>query len=358
MSSPNKKGSDLVAFWYKPHYQCGWDGTTPQEAADFINQQMDIDGLVAADFVGISEWTSNITIGNPSEYGVIGSVCGYAITDYTSSVALFYKKKSWELQESYPKSSQCNTIPVPPWEGPHIGKVCVDQVTPDDENCCSCTYSKEEYKFGDDLELNLGQRPWVAGIFKNKANVNERKVCVVSGEVPHPLSNTTFDNLNGILTSDPKPYSIQKYLCTLDDTHRCVRNLTNSSILFGTDVLISEVTKFCGDIPIIFMADTNAAMGYVTTGSMFLDKPLSLLQDATPLSPYTCCNDTFYGGGLNSYASDRIGVSGDELMIDLLEGGSTAPQGPLVGDMTYYCHSPEEHVPLRAYISFKFPYFY
>ena len=101
------------------------------------------------------------------------------------------------------------------------------------------------------------------------------------------------------------------------------------------------------------MADTNAANGFVSTGQFFLSEPMMSLEDYTPLSPYTCCNDTFYGGSSNAYASDRIAVSGDGLTIDLLQGGSTAPGGPLPGDMTYHCHAAEEHSPLRAYISFK-----
>ena len=74
------------------------------------------------------------------------------------------------------------------------------------------------------------------------------------------------------------------------------------------------------------MADNNAAMGFVSTGQLFLSEPLISLKDHAPLSPYTCCNDTFYGGGLNAYESDRIAVSGNELTIDVLQGGSTAPQ--------------------------------
>ena len=113
------------------------------------------------------------------------------------------------------------------------------------------------------------------------------------------------------------------------------------------------MSEFCGDNPVIVMVDTNAGAGYVTTGSMFSIEPMMSLEDYSPLSPHTCCNDTYYGGQLNVYASDRIGVSGSELTIDLLEGGSTAPTGPLPGDMTYHCHATEEHTPLRAHISFK-----
>ena len=69
--------SDVIAFWYKPHFQCnGADGSTPARAARFINQQLEPPTVTttaaaaavpapAADFVGISEWTGpqNLTIG-------------------------------------------------------------------------------------------------------------------------------------------------------------------------------------------------------------------------------------------------------------------------------------------------------
>lgn len=355
--------SDLVAFWYKPHYQCdGSAGTTPQGAADFINKQLVGGDKGGADFLGISEWVvaDNISIGNPAEYGTIGSVCGYGVTDYTTPVALFYKLDAWTLDDSYPKSPSCNFVPVPPWTGPQIGDICVNKTQPDGDNCCSCTFSEKEYSLGNDIGQNLGQRPWVAGIFSSKIsdddgdnNAKTQKVCVVAGEITHPLFNSTLSNLNGKTTSDPKPNSIAQYLCTLLNTRDCVPNLTNSSILFGTDVLVPGVSEFCGNNPVIFMADTNAGMGYISTGSMFSIEPLMSLEGYSPLSPYTCCNDTLYGGELNVYASDRIDVSGSKLTIDLLEGGSSAPAGSLPGDMTYYCHASEEHSPLRAHISFK-----
>ena len=121
-----------------------------------------------------------------------------------------------------------------------------------------------------------------------------------------------------------------------------------------TDTLTAGVTEFCGtDIPIIFMADTNVGMGYVATGSLFLEEPLrSLANDATE-NAYTCCNDTSYGGVLNAFASDRIAVTSTALTMDRLEGGSVAPNGPLPFGMRYQCAATEEHLPLRAHISFQ-----
>jgi len=357
--TPSSKESDLVAFWYKPHYQCdGAYGSTPQEAADFINKQLvgsDDDGTMITDFVGVSEWVNNMSIGNPTDYGVIGSVCGYGHTPYTTSISLFYNLNKWLLEESYPKNHNlCNFVPTPPWTG-NIGEICLNKTIPDDDNCCSCVYSKDEYAFGDDIGLNLGQRPWVGGIFTNIQS--KKTVCVIAGEIPHPILNSTLYNLNGAPyadSDDPKPYTYATYLCTLLNTNECIPNFSNTSILFGTDVLVPGISEFCGDNPLIFMADTNAAMGYVTTGSMFSSQPMMFLRDYSSFSsPYTCCNDTFYGGQLNAYASDRISVSGNELTIDLLQGGSIAPAGTLPNDMGYRCHSSEEHTPLRAYISFK-----
>ena len=238
--SPLPTESDLIAFWYKPHYQCdGYSETTPQEAANFINEQL-VSGDTGADFAGISEWVgaNNISIGNPTDYGTVGSVCGYGNTDYTTPVALFYKLDAWTLDDAYPKSQSCNFVPVPPWTGPQIGDICLNKTQPDGDNCCSCTFSDKEYALGNDIGNNLGQRPWVAGVFSKRAKSNESnekevKVCVVAGEVTHPLLNSTVYNLNGKLTPDPQPYSIAPYLCTLLNTNECVPNLQNSSILFG-----------------------------------------------------------------------------------------------------------------------------
>jgi len=367
--------SDVIAFWYKPHFQCnGADGSTPARAARFINQQLEPPTTVttttaavpapAADFVGISEWIGpqNLTIGNPEKYGVIGAVCGYGKTEYTTPMALFYRYEHWSLQESYPTSSyKCNVVPTLPWTGPQIGPVCKDKVSPTAGNCCSCTYSEQEYQLGNALNANLGQRPWVAGKFVSKTTTHRPKqeICVVAGEVPHPLQNTTLTNLNGQMIPwndpNPPPFTAELYQCTSTlPLSKCIPNLSNSSILFGTDTLTAGVTEFCGtDIPIIFMADTNVGMGYVATGSLFLEEPLrSLASDATE-NAYTCCNDTSYGGVLNAFASDRIAVTSQALTMDRLEGGSVAPNGPLPFGMRYQCAATEEHLPLRAHISFQ-----
>lgn len=59
-----------------------------------------------------------------------------------------------------------------------------------------------------------------------------------------------------------------------------------------------------------------------------------------------------YGKGYNRYASDRIAASLDTLRIDKLEGGSVAPGGPvMVEGLSYKCHSNQEHLPLRAFIT-------
>ena len=74
-------------------------------------------------------------------------------------------------------------------------------------------------------------------------------------------------------------------------------------MVFGSDTLIAQATEFCQGNPMIFMADTNAGSGEVTTGSLFLQEPMSLLEDYnvdTASSPYTCCNDTESGYGMNA----------------------------------------------------------
>jgi len=125
-------------------------------------------------------------------------------------------------------------------------------------------------------------------------------------------------------------------------------------IRIRTSTLVSGVTRFCGDNPIIFMTDSNAGMGYVSTSEMFLSEPMMSLTDHERLSSYTCCNSTAKEEGQsNNYAADRIAVSKNKLTIDKLHGGSKEPAGDLPSDMTYQCHSAEEHTPLRAHISFK-----
>ena len=74
----------------------------------------------------------------------------------------------------------------------------------------------------DEWGQGLGQRPWVAGIYKRKADATELCVVacveikfqaphaddamtlistqVVAGEFPHPLANQTLWNLNGAPT--------------------------------------------------------------------------------------------------------------------------------------------------------------
>ena len=148
-----------------------------------------------------------------------------------------------------------------------------------------------------------------------------------------------------------QPFSIAKYICTTQYSAAvCVPNLDGTSVMFGTDVFVRGVEDFCGARPIVAMLDTNAGMGDFASAEMFLDS--SLQGKPATLQPYTCCNDTDYDGGLNRYASDRVMVAGG-LEIDALEGGSVAPGGPLPDDLSYTCHSNEEHAPIRAHISTK-----
>lgn len=193
-------------------------------------------------FVGVCEWerSKDTPIGNPDSYGSIGAACGFASTPYTTPVVLFYRRDKWSLEASYPPSSNCrDNVPVPnatgSFVGPQIGPVCVDKVTPGEYDCCSCSFSEDEYNKGSAMGQSLGQRAWAGGLFKMKDVTYEGdespKICVVTGEFPHPLSNQTLWDLNGeVVDSDPKPYSIMRYICTsLLNPENCIPNLSGTS---------------------------------------------------------------------------------------------------------------------------------
>ena len=287
--------------------------------------------------------------------------------------------------DSYPSSGNCSDfVPLPPWSNDEYGSVCINKTVPGDSDCCSCVYSEDEYDQADAWGQNLGQRPWVAGIYSGKTGSDREgaTLCVVAGEFPHPLWNLTLANLNGApieskmsettnhtvwsvngmgeLTQEP--YSLQKYACTSQlQSYGCIQTPKKTSILYGSDVIVQGVADFCQDLPIIFMGDFNTGMGDFASDRLFLIPPLRNATSAIDIGdnygqsssslPYTCCNDTSWGGGYNRYSSDRIMVVGETIAIDQVEGGSLAPGGPLPEEMTYQCHAAEEHTPLRAYIS-------
>lgn len=211
--------------------------------------------------------TDDVPIGNPISYGSIGSVCGYASTPYTSPKVLFYRRARWNLEKSYPPSYSCrDTVPIPnvngSFVGPLFGATCVDKVVPGSDTCCSCTFSVNEYNAGNSMGQNTGQRPWTSGLFSLKHSADV-KVCVVTALFPHPLSNQTLWDLNGMGTSNPRPHSIMQYICTsILGQENCVPNENESSFVFGTHAFVDGVLELCGDhtsghYPIIFMADTK-----------------------------------------------------------------------------------------------------
>mmetsp|Transcript_25093 Transcript_25093/g.77369 ORF Transcript_25093/g.77369 Transcript_25093/m.77369 type:complete len:456 (+) Transcript_25093:197-1564(+) len=350
-----KAETDILAVYYKPHFQCGVDaGTTPDESAAFINAQMTFDEPLTRDFVGVSEWAPTAAdvdaIGNPERYGSVAAVCGYGSAQYQTPMVLFHDKQRWDVLDSYPKATKCaDVVFLPPWDGPGVNDaVCVDKTSPGDDDCCSCTFSEEEYRVGKAWNQGTGQRPWVAGLYRKKDA--ETEVCVVAGEFPHPLSNTTLWNLNG----RPAPWgtkAIMRYICTAQyNSDSCIDSLDGGSVVFGTDVFTNGVADFCGDRPTVIMADTNVGAGDFASSRLFKDPRLSV-QGSGELEPYTCCNDSHFDGGFNRYASDRFIVAGNDVQIERLEGGSVAPGGPLPDDLTLKCHVAQEHAPIRARIS-------
>ena len=242
-----KAETDILAVYYKPHFQCGVDaGTTPDESAAFINAQMTFDEPLTRDFVGVSEWAPTAAdvdaIGNPERYGSVAAVCGYGSAQYVrradvpqtsrggaaaatwifrgderkrrrgfdartfgtgarlrrgswmprrrragsgivrrryqTPMVLFHDKQRWDVLDSYPKATKCaDVVFLPPWDGPGVNDaVCVDKTSPGDDDCCSCTFSEEEYRVGKAWNQGTGQRPWVAGLYRKKDA--ETEVCV------------------------------------------------------------------------------------------------------------------------------------------------------------------------------------
>ena len=364
----SKNADEVLVVWYKPHYQCGASsGSTPDEAAAFVNAQLAHNHDQARDFVGVGEWAPTSPgvepLGNPN-YGSVAAVCGYGSDEYKTPVVLFHDRRRWDGLRSYPSSpALCHDrVFLPPWDDAGIANgTCADRTGPTADDCCSCTYSDAEYALGDEWGNNLGQRPWAAGIYRRKSD--GREVCVVAGEFPHPLANVTLWDLNGQSTwtsSGSEPYTIMPYVCTTQYSPGiCVPNLDGTSVVFGTDVFVRSVAEFCKEREIIIMADTNVGMGDFASSKLMTDPFYSALADGGTLQPYTCCNDTSYGGGMNRYASDRImvlgkddaGGSGANIKVNDLEGGSVAPGGPLPEELPLVCHAEQEHAPLRAYIS-------
>ena len=323
-----------------------------------------------SDFLGVGEWSPTdpnvASLGGP-DYGSVAAVCGYGSDQYQTPVVLFHDRRRWDVVDSYPSSPLCrDKVFLPPWEEEGIANgTCSDKTGPNEDDCCSCTYSATEYATGDGWGQNLGQRPWVAGIYRRKTD--GREVCVVAGEFPHPLANVTLWDLDGRPTwswnedTPEQPFTIMPYVCTTQYSPSiCVNNLDGTAVVFGTDVFVRSVAEFCGPSrDVIIMADTNIGMGDFPSSKLMTDPYYSALTGGTgttDLEPYTCCNDTSYDGGMNRYASDRIMVLGrngdaDAVQVNDLQGGSVAPGGPLPEDLAYKCHANQEHAPLRAFIS-------
>ena len=252
---PPMPRSDIVAMFYKPHYQCGESADAdPKQAARFINKQL----RQHHDFFGLNQWLSARNLdgtSNPIEtlqYGVIGSVCGYFEPDYQEPAVLMYNTHKWSLVESLPKKSLgCNKLPEPDqpyvvgnpspkWSGKFDQNVCANIVVPEEaasDNCCLCTFSKEEYDTGNSRGWpGLGQRPFVAGLFKSKQD--NKQVCVVVGELPHALGTQKLYNIDEEKQDWPYNTTVQRGVCGNDSNlDTCIPNPTNSSLFYGYVVL-------------------------------------------------------------------------------------------------------------------------
>lgn len=323
--------TDHLFLWYKPHFQCGTDqGTNPQKAASFINNFMDVN---PADFLGISEWTANSMAKIGSEnYGHLGATCGGE--SLTTPISLFWDTRQWEIQSAYPPSPMCQeAFSSETWKQNSQSQYAscrLNDFKPDNGNCCSCTYSFDEIT---DLKTRDHLRPWAAGIFQHTSNSN-KQVCVVVASIPHPVTVS---------------WQSDRHACTKTGSVKdCVTNKSGTSMLYGTDQLVSQVTEFCGSVPIVFMADTNASGEH--TRDLFLTQPLSELQDKGSPTPYTCCFTKTQTSN-NRYPFDRIAVTGN-LRIDDLRGGANHAGGSLPNDLKHQCYASEEHAPLTARISF------
>ena len=311
-STLTSSSAAFSALWYRPHDECGWEGSNATQASLFINDQMKKSGI---DFVGISGYGDNIN--NPigiDGYGSVGSVCGNPDdASVVSPIVLFHNKERWDVVDLYPKSSVCQaSIPTALPNGPYN---CGAKTIPSNGDCCSCTYSDEELA----INPKIVQRPWAAGLFEQKliatisGSSSSRTVCVVVASLAHP-SNTTES--------------------------------------FGA--ISPEVNTFCRGNPVVFMADTNLNEPSTPTSTGFREEPLLSLKDYSHGDlPYTCCNDTYRGEVINQFASDRIAVSSGDLSIDDLFGGSAVPGLEMPLGFGYQCHNMKEHAPLLAHVSFQ-----
>jgi len=303
----------LTATYYRPHYGCGTDGTTPQAVKAFVENEM----KGGTDFIGLSGFEASTPIeiagfngdGGVYDYGMIAAMCrGDGPVDKATPIRLYYDYISWTLDASYPPSDYCNAlIPtntnVAPWNCGY------NQMKPNtsEGKCCSCTYSEEEAG-------GLGGRTWVAGILTKTQGTTTHTVCVVTANMAR--------------IGQP-----------------------------STGTIAPEVATFCGSHSIVFMADTNMGNRSDRTSDLFGEiAPLNTLRDTAyfdtngDTNGYTCCANNDKAGD-PKLASDRIGTTGS-LEIRILKGGTSTPLGFNHPEgFGYQCLSPEEHYPIGALIS-------
>jgi len=302
----------LTATYYRPHYGCGTDGTTPQAVKAFVENQMKSIDVTGSDFIGLSEFEASTVIEADDfgyNYDMIAAMCrGDGPVDEASPIRLYYDSRRWTLDASYPPSNDCQRkyeggaptkTHVAPWNCGY------NQMKPNtsEGKCCSCTYSEEEAG-------GLGGRTWVAGILTTTQGTTTHTVCVVTAN----------------MARIGRP---------------------------STGTIAPEVATFCGSHSIVFMADTNMANPSDRTSDLFEGMaPLNTLRDTAyyDTNGYTCCANNDKAGD-PKLASDRIGTTGS-LEIRDLKGGTSTPLGSNFPEgFGYQCLSPEEHYPISALIS-------
>jgi len=348
-----------------------WSNGNATHAREFLEQVLDDKHV---DFMGLSEMEyleglPGQTFDGYKDYALIGATCNTS-TPVGDPIGLYYNTKKWTLMDAYPPSQKCRRYPKVQYgsvEPPFIcvpGKSTATEQGPD-ADCCSCTnpdgvaaqkpdgiYDKHGNPYPTQQDFQ-GSRPFALGTFRS--TISRRMVCVVTFNLPHPLLAN----------------------CTQSKTADCFGNADLSAFRPGTAHLVRTIQRFCKQMPLIFMGDTNNNAPEYETSFMFSNpevpqaqdgcssSQLDVLEDPVALvfggsddagSPYTCCVDRDGNGtvsGLLLYASDRVAASGRRPWpsknffkpIGLYGGTSTADTEPQTENRLYPKECPGVNKP-------------